>query len=110
MSYGELQRFFDARNDLAPDRTIGIIALDQVEKVRRDGKRQFVAGKQNAVAFFIGKFEQLLELRQRRDAIFQLPFPIVPLLSWNIRPVTRRVRDKPFFLAIPYDKSVHFQL
>ena len=70
--------FFDPRDDLSPDRAIGIVALDQIEKMRRDREREFVAGKQHAGAFFIGKGEMLLELRQRGDAILELPFPVIP--------------------------------
>ena len=44
----------------------GIVALDEIEKMRRDRERELVPGKQNAVAFVIGKFEMLLELRAAR--------------------------------------------
>ena len=44
---------FDPRNDLTPDRTIRIIALDQVEKMRRDRESELGAGKQHAAPFFI---------------------------------------------------------
>ena len=46
-------RLFDPRNDLAPNRAIRIVALDQVEKMRRDGERELGAGKQHAAPFFI---------------------------------------------------------
>ena len=38
-------RFLDARDDLPADRAVGIIAIDEVEKIRRDGERELVAGE-----------------------------------------------------------------
>ena len=101
-------RFFDPRNDLTPDRAIRIIALDQIEKMRRDGERELRAGKQNAAAFFIRKFEMLLELGERSDPIFQLPFPIIPEFGRDIGPIARRMRDELFSIHFANGKSNHF--
>ena len=75
---GRRPGFLDPRDDLTPDRAVGIIALDQVEKMRRDGERELVAREQNARALLLGEGEMLLELRQGGDAIFELPFPVIP--------------------------------
>src|SRR5438132_9919896 len=72
---------FDAWNDLPPDRVVRPAmagARDQIEKMRGDREREFVAGKQNSTAFFIAKIDMLLELGQRSDPVLELPFPIVP--------------------------------
>src|SRR5205823_6165869 len=92
-------RFFNARNDLAPDRIVWIVARYQIEKVWRDREREFVSGKQNTDAFFIAKIDMLFEVRERSDAVFQLPFPIVPKLRSNAAisgPITRSMRDELF--------------
>jgi len=46
--------FLDARDDLAADRTIRIIAVNQIEKMRGDGHRQLVAGQQHAGPLNVG--------------------------------------------------------
>ena len=101
--------FLDARNDLPPNRAIGIIALDQVEKMRRDGERELVAGKQHSGALFIGENEMLLELRQRRDAVLELPFPIVPEFRRDtVREISGRMRNELFSVFFAVGKSNHF--
>ena len=66
--------FLDPRNDLAPNRAIRIVALDQVEKMRGDGERELRSGKQHAIAFFVRKFEMLLELGERRHPVLSCHF------------------------------------
>ncbi len=100
--------FLDPRNHLAPDGIVRIIARDQVKKVRGDGERQLVAGEQDAAPFFIRKFEVLLELGQRRDPVFELPFPIVPEFRRDPGPIAGCVRDELFSIHFPLGKSEHF--
>src|SRR4051794_14076658 len=44
-----------SRNYLPPDRIVRIIAREQVKKMRGDSESEFVAGKQNAAAFFLAE-------------------------------------------------------
>src|SRR6266851_5679514 len=102
--------FFDPRNDLTPNRIAGIIPWNQVEKVWRNGEREFVTGQQNAAPFFFAEIEMLLELSQRVDPVFELPFPIIPEFRRDpaaAGPVTGRVRDELFPIAIPCGKNMH---
>ena len=58
-------RFFDARNDLTPNRIVRIsFARNQIEKMGRDGERELIAGEQDAAAFFLAKIKMLLELSE----------------------------------------------
>ncbi len=82
----------------------------RIGKVRRDGKREFVAGKQNAAAFLVAKIDMSLELLNRRNAIFELPFPIVPELWRDIGPIARRMRDERFPISCCSRESDHFEL
>ncbi len=59
--------------------------------MRRDGERELRARKEHAVALIVREREILLELRQRGDAIFKLPLPVVPLFRRHIRPMPGRV-------------------
>ena len=101
-------RFFDARNDLTPDRIARIFfSRDQIKKVRCDSERKFIAGKQDAAAFFVAKIDMFFELSERRDPVFELPFPIVPELWRHIGPITRRMRDEGFSIPFSSGKSDH---
>ena len=98
---GRSPGFLDPRDDLSPDRAIGIVALDQVEEMWRDGEREFVAGKKHAGPFLIGESEMLLELRQGGDAILELPFPVVPEFRRDIREIPGRVVMNSFPSFLP---------
>ena len=78
--------------------------------MRRDGERELVAGKQNAAAFLFAKIDMLLELSERRDPVFELPFPIVPEFGRDLGPIARRMRDELFPIALFCRKSDHFEL
>jgi hypothetical protein len=64
--------------------------------MRSYGERELVSRKQDTRAFFAGKIKMLVELRQRRNSIFELPFPIVPEFRRDIRPVPWRMRNEGF--------------
>ena len=96
-------RLLNAWNHLSPDRIVGIIARDQIEKMRGDRQREFVSREQNAAAFFLAKVEVFFELSEGRDPVFELPFPIVPEFRRNpavAGPKARCVRDE--FLPVPF--------
>ena len=63
--------------------------VNQVEKVRRDGQRELVICE-----FCAGKFlrrergHQALQLLGRRDAMFELPTPVLPVGVRNVMPET----------------------
>ena len=72
----------------------------------------FIAGKQNAGAFFLAQGQMLLQLRQGGDTVFQLPLPIVPKLRRNLlapRPIARRVGAERFFLLNVLGEIHHFR-
>ena len=77
--------------------------------MRGDGERELVAGKQDPAPFFIRKVEMLLELSQRRDPVFELPFPIVPEFRRGAGPVARSKRDELFSILLSLGKSEHFR-
>src|SRR5438552_7652292 len=101
---------FDPWNDLTPDWIVWIVSRDEVEKVRRDGEGELVAGKQNPAAFLFAKIDILLELSERSNSIFELPFPIVPEFRCDLGPTARRMRDELFSVALFCRKSDHFEL
>ena len=104
-------RFFDSGNDLAPNRIVRIFSAgNQIEKMRRHGKREFVAGKQHTAAFLLTEINMSLELGERRNAVFKLPFPIVPEFRRDLRPITGRVRDERFPIPCCSRESDHFEL
>ena len=70
---------------------IRIVARDQIEEMRRNGESEFIAGEQHPAALLLAKIDMLLELGQRRDPIFELPFPIIPEFRRHIRPVSGRM-------------------
>ncbi len=106
---GRFPALLDAGNDLAANRAIRIVLLDQVEKMRRDRERELRSGEQDAVAFVIRQVEMLLQLRERGDAILELPFPVVPEFRRHVGPVTRRVGNEVFSVDFACGKSVHFR-
>src|SRR4030095_4627330 len=103
---GRCPGFFNAWNDLTPDRIVRIfLAREEIEKVRRDGEREFITAQQNTAPFFVAKIEGLFELRERRVPVLQLPLPIVPKFGGYAVPIARRVRDE--LLPIAISKGLH---
>ncbi len=79
--------FLDTRNDLPPDGTVLIHRIDQVEKIRRDGQRKLVVCEFRAGELLRReRGHQALQLFRRRDAVFELPAPVVPLGIRNVAP------------------------
>ena len=77
----------DPRDHLAADRAIGVVAIDQVEIVRRDRHRQLAACQQHAGALLVGELQPFFQRRQRGDAVLQLPGGVVPFGHRFRRPV-----------------------
>ncbi len=108
---GRSPGLLDPRDDLAADRAVGIVAFDQVEKVRGDGEGELVAREQNSRPLFFREREMLFELRQGGDAILELPFPVVPEFRRDpavAGEVSGRVGDELFSVHFAVGKSNHF--
>ena len=82
-------------NDLAANRAVRILAIDQIEEVRSHGKRELVSREQNPGALFWGQGDFPLELGKVRDSVFKLPFPVVPELGSDAGPVSWRMGMEP---------------
>jgi len=61
-------------------------------------------------AFLFAKIDLLIELSERSNPIFELPFPVVPEFRRDFGPIARRVRDELFPIALSCRKSDHFEL
>ena len=78
----------DMGDDLPADRAVGILALDQIEIMGRDGEGQLVARKDHASTLLRSEEEVLLKPLQCGDPVAKLPLPVIPLVGWNLLPVT----------------------
>ena len=79
--------FLDARDDLPADGAMFIRRINEVEKIGRDGERELVVGEFRAgVLFRCERGHQTLQLFQRRDAVLELPVPVVPVGIGNVVP------------------------
>jgi hypothetical protein len=80
-----------SRDDLAADRVVGVLGVDQADEVRRDIDPELV-GRRQSLALLVGQLEDLLDLIELVDAVRELPAPVVPLLVGDVlvdrRPVT----------------------
>ena len=75
-----------ARDELLAQRAIGVPAVDEVEKIRRDRERKLLVGEE--ATGFLGRREchMPLELLHRRDAVLQLPSPVAPIGFRHVLP------------------------
>ena len=72
-------RFAAPRNQLLPNRTIWVVAVDQVEEIRGDRERQLLTGKK-ATGLLVGRERHMLfKLGHTRDSVLQLPHPVAPI-------------------------------
>ena len=69
---------------LTADGVMGIIGIDKAQVIRRDGHAQGLEGLFNALFLLSGQAHVFLELIKSLDAVFHLPFPIVPLFVGDI--------------------------
>jgi hypothetical protein len=88
-------RLFDPGDDLAADRTIWVLGIDEIEKMRSNSQCQLISREDNSSAFFAGKGDLLFELLQVGNPIFKLPLPIVPKFGSDIGPESRGKRKEP---------------
>ena len=80
------------RDDLAADRVVGVVGVDQADEVRRDVDPELVRCAQ-AGALLVGEVEDRLDLLEVVDAVAELPAPVVPLLVGDIGPERRAAAD-----------------
>jgi hypothetical protein len=71
------------RDDLAADRVVGVLGIDQADEVRRDVDPELVGGRQ-PFALLVGQLEDLFDLIELVDPVGQLPAPVVPLLVGDV--------------------------
>ncbi len=71
------------RDDLAADRIVGILGVDQADEVGRDIDPELV-GRRQPFALLVGQLEDLLDLSELVDPVRQLPAPVVPLLVGDV--------------------------
>ena len=74
------------RNELLANRAIGVVPIDQVKKIGRDRHRQFVAGERHPALLLRRERHVALKILTRRQAIFELPGPVLPLLGRHMLP------------------------
>ena len=66
------------RDDLAADRVVGVVGVDERDEVRRDVDPELVR-RREALALFLGQIEDLPDLLEVVDPVRELPAPVVPL-------------------------------
>ena len=81
-----------ARDDLAADRVVGVLGVDQADEVGRDVDPELV-GCGQAVPLVIGQLEHLLDLGEVVDPMAELPPPVVPLRVGDVVPDRRPAAD-----------------
>ena len=91
---GELKLMLGGDSLLA-DRIVGIVKIDEGEIVRGYGHAQPAQSSLYALFLFFGKGDVLLEVLKSFNAVFNLPFPIVPLLVGH-------VQEQTVFPAFPH--------
>ena len=77
---GVAEGFFDTRNHLPANRAAGVILINEVKEVRRDGHGELFARKEYARALFLGEDEVLLDCFQGSEPVFELPGVVIPVL------------------------------
>jgi len=77
---------FDAWDNLATDRTVWVLWVNEIKKMWCHGQRELVSRQNYAGALLAGKGDLLFELLQVSDSVFKLPFPVVPELGIDIGP------------------------
>ncbi len=68
-----------SRDHLLANRAFRIVAIDQIEEVRRDRHGQLLAGMLAARHFVPSQIDQRFELLEGRYAVPKLPSPILPI-------------------------------
>lgn len=76
--------FLDAGNDLTPDGAIGVRRVDEVEEMGRDRGGELGAGQKDASAFFVTEGKMLLNVREGRHPVLELPFGRIPVFGGHV--------------------------
>ena len=71
------------RDDLAADRVVRVVGVDQAREVGRDVDAELVVRGQ-PLALLVGEVEDLADLLERVDPVAELPAPVVPLLVGHV--------------------------
>ena len=82
---GERLRLAAARDDLAADRVVRVLRVDEADEVRRDVDPELVRRRQT-LALVVGQLEDLLDLGEVVDPVAELPAPVVPLGVGDVLP------------------------
>ena len=80
------------RDDLAADRVVRVLRVDQADEVRRDVDAELV-GRRETLALLIGQLEDPFDLLEVVDPVRQLPTPVVPLLVGHVLEDRRAAAD-----------------
>jgi hypothetical protein len=75
-----------ARDDLLANRAVRVVAVDEVEKIRRDRERQFLVREQAARPLLGRERHVALELLDGREPVLELPRPILPVGCRDVLP------------------------
>ncbi len=81
------------RDDLATDRVVRILGIDQADEVRGDIDAELVVGRES-LSFLIGELEDLLDLFEVVDPVRELPAPVVPLRVRDVLPERGTAADR----------------
>ena len=73
------------RDDLAADRVVRVVRVDQADEVGRDVHAELVR-RREPQALVVGQVQDRLDLRKVVDPVTELPAPVVPLLVGDVRP------------------------
>ena len=73
------------RDDLAADRVVRVVRVDQADEVGRDVDAELVR-RREPQALVVGQVQDRLDLREVVDPMTELPAPVVPLLVGDVRP------------------------
>src|SRR3990172_5284687 len=72
-------------DDLAAERVVGVLRVDQAQEVRRDVHAELVR-RREALALLVGQLQDPLDFLEVVDPVRELPAPVVPLLIGDVRP------------------------
>ena len=95
---GGYDTFAGQGDDLPSDRAIRVVRLDEVEVVRGDSESQLVRGEEETFAFRRGETDEFFGLRERGDAVTELPAPVIPFGVGRFRPIARGVETEIAFV------------
>ena len=90
---GEGMRLAAARDDLAADRVVRVLRVDQADEVGRDVDPELL-GRREPLALVVGQVEDPLDLLEIVDPVAELPAPVVPLGVGDVLPARGAATDR----------------